>query len=49
MGYLKIKYPRQAENFVPGDLMTVFKDFDNTEDIQFDILKNSKTYFDSID
>jgi hypothetical protein len=28
VGYLKAKYPRSGQNFVPGDLMKVFKTFD---------------------
>lgn len=28
VGYLKMKYPRGAQTFVPGDLMKVFKEFD---------------------
>ena len=40
-----MKYPRGTQSFVPGDLMSVFKEFDLSEDIEFDILKNSNTYF----
>ena len=28
LGYLKIKFPRGGQTFVPGDLMKVFKTFD---------------------
>lgn len=45
VGYLKMKYPRGGQSFVPGDLMNVFREFDLSEDIEFDILKNSNTYF----
>lgn len=31
IGYLKVKYPRSAQNFVPGDLTKVFKPFDYVE------------------
>jgi hypothetical protein len=30
---------------VSGDLMAVFKEFDRVNDIEYDILKNSNTYF----
>ena len=33
VGYLKMKYPRGGQSFVPGDLMAVFKEFDITEDV----------------
>jgi hypothetical protein len=45
VGYLKMKYPRGAQTFVPGDLMKVFKEFDISENLEFDILRNSNTYF----
>jgi len=45
VGYLKIKYPRGNQNFVPGDLMTIFKEFDRSDDLEYDILKNSNTCF----
>jgi|688.fasta_scaffold370532_1 hypothetical protein len=28
LGYMKAKYPRQNQNFVPGELMQEFKNFD---------------------
>lgn len=28
LGYMKAKYPRQSQNFVPGELMHEFKNFD---------------------
>lgn len=42
-----MKYPRGGQSFVPGDLMAVFKEFDLSEDIEFDIVKNADTYFGS--
>jgi hypothetical protein len=47
VGYLKMKYPRGGQSFVPGDLMAVFKEFDLSEDLEFDILKNANIYFGS--
>ncbi len=32
VGYLKIKYPRGGQSFVPADLMDAFKEFDLSED-----------------
>ena len=42
-----MKYPRGGQSFVPGDLMAVFKAFDLSEDIEFDIVKNAGIYFGS--
>jgi hypothetical protein len=42
-----MKYPRGGQSFVPGDLMAVFKEFDLSEDLEFDILKNANIYFGS--
>lgn len=49
VGYLKTKYPRGQQTFVSGDLMTQFKEFDRVNDLEYDILKNSNTYFGEID
>lgn len=38
IGYLKMKYPRAGNLFVPGDLMDKFKSFSMTEKYQNDIL-----------
>ncbi len=45
VGYLKTKYPRGQQTFVSGDLMKIFKEFDRVNDLEYDILKNSNTYF----
>jgi hypothetical protein len=45
VGYLKAKYPRGQQTFVSGDLMNHFKEFDRVNDLEYDILKNSHTYF----
>lgn len=31
LGYMKAKYPRVGQNFVPGELMKEFKNFDLSE------------------
>lgn len=31
IGYLRAKYPKGQQSFVPGDLMNVFKSFDYTD------------------
>lgn len=45
VGYLKTKYPRGQQTFVSGDLTKIFKEFDRVSDLDYDILKNSNTYF----
>jgi hypothetical protein len=45
MMYLKAKYPRSAQSFAPGDLMDLFKNFDNSDNSAHDSLKNCKIYF----
>lgn len=42
---MKTKYPRGQQTFVSGDLMKLFKEFDRVNDLDYDILKNSNTYF----
>jgi len=45
MGYMKIKYPCGSETYIPPNLIDAFPEFDRTNDIDYDILKNSKIYF----
>jgi len=49
VGYMKTKYPRGQQTFVSGDLMKIFKEFDRVNDLEYDILKNSNTYFGEAD
>lgn len=46
---MKTKYPRGQQTFVSGDLMKIFKEFDRVNDLEYDILKNSNTYFGEAD
>lgn len=45
IGYLKMKYPRGGNTFVPGDLMKIFKSFDMVEYPENDILRNAGISF----
>ena len=45
IGYLKAKYPRSGQNFVPGDLMKIFKPFNYVESPENDIIRRSNYYF----
>lgn len=45
LGYMKAKYPRQSQNFVPGELMQEFRNFDFVEQPENDILRELKVYF----
>lgn len=49
IGYLKAKYPRGKKTFVSSSLIDTFQNFDRTNDYEFDILKNSNTYFGNTD
>ena len=45
LAYLKMKYPRGGNTFVPGDLVKVFKSFDMVEYPENDILRNAGICF----
>ena len=43
--YLKVKYPRSSQSFVPGDLVHLFQEFNLINSISNDMLRNSGVYF----
>ena len=45
LGYLKMKYPRGEQTFVPTELMKEFKSFDMVEEPENDILLSAKICF----
>lgn len=47
IGYLKMKYPRGGQTFVPGDLAKMFKTFNMVESPENDILRNAGVCFTS--
>lgn len=47
IGYMKMKYPRGGQNFVPTELMNEFKTFDMVEQPENDILSRAGIYFGS--
>lgn len=45
INYLQTKYPRGGKAFVPGDLMSIFKNFNMVEHQSNDILRNANIAF----
>ena len=44
--FLKFKYPRNRKDFVPTELEALFQSVDDSEHTDYDLLINSRVYFD---